>query len=175
MGTASVTISQYSLDDLRAGLQREPSALFAILDACDEPRVPKKVGELGDRAVSLYRGSAEEEYWAIAPYLVQMDEQVLSWIVKNLSKDPWGIFAVAPVDLLGLRTHFRRFLTVEDPKGVRMYFRFYDPRVLPTFLESCTNEEGSTFFGPIRKFIAPNEDGTLVTIERAASPRQPFG
>ncbi len=60
-----------------------------------------------------------------------------NWIVENLWEDPWGIFAVAPTNLEALRKHFRRFLKVEDPDGKEMLFRFYDPRVLPTFLTTA--------------------------------------
>jgi hypothetical protein len=166
MATPPIIATECPLDDLREQIRREPGTLYAILDACDEPRVPKKTSELGpQRAVSLYRGSAEEDYWAFAPYLVQADEPLLVWIIENLWRDPWGIVAVAPVDLAALRTHFRRFLTVLDPEGRNSYFRYYDPRVLPTFLENCTREELQQFFGPIRAFYVTASGGGLVRFQ----------
>lgn len=162
----AVTMVEISLDELREGIRREPANLFAVLDACDEPRVPAKVDELGDRAVSLYRGSAERDYWAIAPYLVKVDESLLDWIVENLWDDPWGFFASAPPELASLRTHFRRFLMVQDPDGKEMFFRFYDPRVLPDFLATCTESEAAGFFGPVRQFSLSTEEGKLLVIER---------
>ena len=89
----SIQISEVSLEQLRqiSRLDAEKSQLFAILDACDEPRVPAIVQLLGEeRAVSLYRGAAKRDYWSIAPYLVRVNEEVLSWIVENLWDDPWG-------------------------------------------------------------------------------------
>lgn len=127
--------------------------LFAILDATDTPSVPPKAAELGpDRAVSLYRGRAEEELWAIAPFLVHLDQDTLEWITDTLWPTPWGVFAMADQSLDALRLHFRRFLTVEGPKGESWYFRFYDPRVLTKYLGSCTAEELTTFLGPVRAF-----------------------
>ncbi len=153
-----IKITESSVDDLRRICRDQPGTLYAILDACDEPRVPQKVRELGpERTVSLYRGWAEREYWAIATYLVQVDEQLLDWIVDNLWEDPWGIFAVADTDLLSVRKHFRQFLTVEDPHGDQMYFRFYDPRVLSTFLNSCSNVDYRTLLGPLNAFLIPGE------------------
>lgn len=132
--------------------------LYAILDACDAPVVPPKVKELGeDNAVSLYRGEAEEDYWAIAPYLVCVDPAVLNWIVATLWKEPWGIFAAAEANLEIVRTHFRKFLTVEMPDGKQVYFRFYDPRVLRLFLPTCTLEQLREFFGPVGCYIASGE------------------
>lgn len=133
--------------------------LYAILDACDEPAVPPKVTELGpERAVSLFRGSAEHEQWNVAPYLAKVDGELLDWITKNLWQKPWGIFAVAEADLNALRQHFRRFLMVEDPNGEAMYFRYYDPRIIEAFLSACNEEELNSFFGPIKAYGigAPN-------------------
>ena len=172
MGTngnrSPVEIRASSLDELRGCLAAGPGSVYAVLDACDEPRVPDKVRELGPtRAVSLYRGSAEIEYWAIAPYLAQLDETLLDWIVGSLWKDPWGIFAVARADLATLRKHFRRFLKVEDPDGKELLFRFYDPRVLPTFLTTCIESEAEQFFGPIERFCVKDKEGGLRALERA--------
>jgi hypothetical protein len=127
--------------------------LYAILDACDEPVVPTKVAEIGpDRAISLFRGRAEHEQWAFAPYLAKVDGMLLDWIIATLWGKPWGIFAMAEYDLLAVRKHFRRFLIVEEPDGGTMYFRYYDPRILAAFLPTCTNAELEEFFGPIKAF-----------------------
>ena len=130
--------------------------LYAVLDACDTPSVPETAREVGDaRAVSLYRGSAEEMYWAVAPYLFSVDGALLDWIVETLWAEPFGIFAVADDDLETLRRHFRRFLMVRSPEGAQWYFRYYDPRVLPTFLESANAEELREVFGPLRAYAVP--------------------
>jgi len=127
--------------------------LWAILDATDAPSVLQTVAELGPaRAISLYRGRAEEDLEAIAPYVVHVDPGTFAWITETLWAEPWGIFAVATTTLEELRLHFRRFLMVESPQGEDWYFRFYDPRILPRFLEVSTPEERSTFYGPVRAF-----------------------
>jgi hypothetical protein len=137
--------------------------LFVILDACDESSVPPKVTELGpEMAVSLYRGRAEHEQWAVAPYLAKADPRLLHWITQNLWKKPWGVFAVAECDLNTLRKHLRRFLTVADPEGEPMYFRYYDPRILAVFLPTCTREELKTFMGPIKAYAIGEPEGTGV-------------
>jgi hypothetical protein len=129
--------------------------LFAVVDSCDEPSVPKKVRELGpERAVSLYRGGAEEQYAAIAPYLVHADQSVFEWIEKDLWRAPWGIFAYSDASLEALRTHFRRFLKVKSTDQKEYLFRFYDPRILPPFLKSSDEAELKQFFGPVQAFGA---------------------
>ena len=151
-------------------------SLYAILDACDEPAVPAKVGELGDtRASSLYRGTAEEEYSAFAPYLVHVDPELLQWALSVLLTEHWGIFAVVQlVDLEIMRKHFRSFLLVEPPEGGRVYFRYYDPRVLKRFLPTCTEVQLREFFGPISAFVFndPEKPETAIFVEYRSSPNE---
>lgn len=145
----------HSVDRAKEDWRRECSRgrLWAVVDSCDEPSVVKKVEEAGpERAVSLYRGSAEEQYESIAPYLFKADEPIFDWIASELWASPWGIFVAAESSLEILRTHFRHYLTVKGTDGKKYLFRFYDPRVLPGFLESSNAEELRNFFGPVRGY-----------------------
>jgi len=133
-------------------LQRLASGghLYAVVDACSVPMVPRKVLELGDdRAISLYRETPEQDFWDVAPYLLKVDTGVLEWLRANASKEGWGIFVASKADLATLRHHFRHFLKVQAPDGRVWFFRFYDPRVLRPFLPACLESELETFFGPV--------------------------
>jgi hypothetical protein len=133
----------------------ERGRLYAVLDATGTPSVPPRARALGEgRAVSLYRGRAEEDLFSIAPYLVQLDWPTLEWITSELWPEPWGVFVVADVPLDTLRSHFRRFLVVDGPDGESWYFRFYDPRVLARYLATCTSEEDGAFYGPVTAYGA---------------------
>jgi hypothetical protein len=143
-----------SLPDLSSHAGR---GLFAVLDSCDEPQVLSKLEELGPEKTCLYSGKAVVKYQGFAPYLVEVDDDLLAWIVSNLSERPWGIFMLTAATLAELRKHLRRFLLVKMPDDRTAYFRFYDPRVIPTFLESCDPPETAAFFGPINRFVVPDE------------------
>src|SRR5436305_419856 len=105
--------------------------VYVILDSCDVPAIPQKARALGEeRAISLYNGTAQEDYWAIAPYLVKADSALLAWIQETLWAEPWGIVVVSKAEFGEVRSHFRKFLMVQSPEGEYWYFRFYDPRVL---------------------------------------------
>lgn len=139
------------LDDLRqlAAEQR----LFAVLDACDAPPIQAMVTELGSsKALCLYRGEVAGEILEVAPYLVKIDDLLLQWLVETVWSEPWGIFVVAKLEPEAVRKHLRKFLMVKDEAGEAMYFRYYDPRVLPTFLESCNRQELDRFFGGMAAF-----------------------
>ena len=126
--------------------------MWAVVDACDEPSVPPRCEQLGDRAISLYRGRAQTEYADIAPYLVLLDKPTIDWISSELWTRPWGIFIYSEAARDPLRTHLRRFLKVRAPDRKPHFFRYYDPEILRAFLESCTRDELEQFFGPIKAY-----------------------
>jgi hypothetical protein len=162
-----------SVDDLRK--EAAAGRLYAILDACDAPAVPEKCSELGpERAVSLYRGTAEEMYWAIAPHLAVVDPETLEWIRSELWSQPWGIFAVADQNLEAMRRHFRRFLLVAAPNGEQWYFRFYDPRVLQRFLPTCSARQLNELFGPVAAFATSRVEGDAIDWVTNSDPRKTF-
>src|ERR1035438_359260 len=89
----------------------ESGYVYAILDACDAPSVPERARTLGEeRAISLYNGTAQEDYWAIAPYLFRADTRLLEWVKESLWKEAWGIVVISTADFAAVRAHFRRFL-----------------------------------------------------------------
>ena len=146
--------------------------LWAIVDACDAPPVRPKVESLGDeRAVSLYKGTAEERYADIAPYLVAVDDDMLDWILTTLWGDPWGIFVQSTASLDELRSHFRKFLLVSGPNGEEWYFRWYDPRVLEKYLPTCTEDELRAFFGPVTSY-GVSDPSAGVRWTRPATPQE---
>jgi hypothetical protein len=127
----------------------EKGLLWAVADGCDEPRVPSRAAELGlSRAVCLWDASSREEELAVAPYLLHLDGAGLEWLLEELAAGPWGILAVSKADLATLRRHFKELLTVDDPDGTPLFFRYFDPRVLPPFLTACTRGEIQQLLGP---------------------------
>ena len=161
----------------RAGIDQligyaEAGTLFAVLDSCDAEWVPQLVDGMEEHAVSLYRGEPEESLWAVAPYLVALDAAVVRWITTHVAQgdEGWGILIRADMPLGDLRRHLRRFLRVMAPGGEAMYFRFYDPRLLPTFLNGCTPAELAQFYGMIHEFIVTDPDPRMY---RSLSLRPP--
>lgn len=137
--------------------------LYAVLDACDEPTVLHIVAELGNQAASLYHGKAAQDYASFAPYLACVNDATLQTIQSQLAARPWGFLAgtTADISLADVRRHFRQYLMVQSPDGKELYFRFYDPRFLPTFMQALDEQELQNFLGPL-KFI--------MTIEENAPP-----
>jgi len=128
--------------------------LYAVLDAADAPDVPARMIEPGVQARALYSSRVNPELAEAAPYLVRVNLELMGWIHEKLWADHWGILIEAQMELADLRRHLRHFLLTEDPQGRELYFRFYDPRTLRTFLPSCNPDELAEFFGPVEAYIA---------------------
>jgi len=143
---------------------------FAVLDACDAPAVYERMlAAPPTEAVCLYRETADASLDMVAPWLVRVDAAMFAWITQTLWAEPFGILVRSGGSLEELRFHFRRFLRVRSPEGEAWMFRFYDPRVLPSFLEGCTPEQLSDFFGPVEAFgvvDAENYGGKELVLER---------
>src|SRR5215471_10933535 len=153
---------------LRDGFSKLVSAnqhLFAVLDSAREPCIPVELRRKGAEFSSLYRGEPEESLSSVAPYLARVDPQceLMRWLLTNGWGNSWGIFLVSSASLEALRRHFRRFLLVRDGAGNELYFRFYDPRVLRTFLPTCTGAETKRFFGPVGIYLTEAENGEAVS------------
>lgn len=172
MSTSMLDIATVEIELVRQLIHANEGSLFAILDACDEPRIPIKAYDLGEKAACLYRGKAEWSHAAIAPYLVSVKEAEFTWITDNLAGTFWGYFMYVStsVSLASMRTHLRRFLTIKGPQEEDLYFRFYDPRVILEFLETTTEEELNQFFGPIDELFLVQQTG-LVSIKRTSVER----
>ncbi len=63
----------------------------------------------------------------------------------------------SPGTFTELHRHLQGLLYVEQESYGRLYFRYYDPRVLRGFLPTCTEAEATEFFGPITRFLVEDE------------------
>ncbi len=109
----------------------------------------------------LWFGRLEPDMQEVAPYLVELDEDApfTHWLLDHGWGQHWGIFLVSDEDLAAVWRHLRQHTRVYDPQQRRLFFRFYDPRVLTTFLPTCDRQQLVEFFGPVACFIAELEGG----------------
>lgn len=143
-------------------LQEQPTSLFAILDASANERILQLLRESVAEYRSLYEGPRGESLEDVAPYLVELSPG--SGLREALAQEGWGrnwgVYLKCQSSLEVVRRHLRKLLIV-DVAGQPgpYYFRFYDPRVLKPFLETCDDVQRSRFFGPIECFVAESPTG----------------
>lgn len=158
-----VAAAALALETLRA----EPS-LYGVFDAARDPRIVCLIDESVDEAWSLYEGAAGDAMADVAPYLVRFrkDSDLLDHLVNEGWGLGWGIYFAAGRPVKEVRRHLRRFLMVEpEDARERMYFRYYDPRVLREFLPIATPRQRSEFFGDLAWFLFEGERGELLRVD----------
>ena len=150
-----------SVQSVSSILFREPGTnVFAVLDGASIPDLLDHLyANPRPEFECLYTGELEPDLAETAPYLVRIAEEseFTSWLLGQGWGKHWGIFILTQADFKTLRKHLRRFLIVYDSDARSLYFRYYDPRVLRTYLPTCNQGELAEFFGPVAAFVLEDE------------------
>jgi hypothetical protein len=146
-----------AVKDFLAG-REEP--LYAILDAAREPTVPARLARSGEQHQCLFECARNDELALFAPWIVRLPRwsDFLEELVADGWGNSWGVYLTCDRPLPEVRKHLRRFLEVKLPDGRQVCFRYYDPRVLRTYLPTCTPMEVTSFLGPITRYFAESAD-----------------
>lgn len=104
------------------------------------------------------------ELLAAAPYLIGLRREAAFTreLLERSWGRSWGLFMTAPADLETVRRHLRHFLKVKDEQGRRLYFRFYDPRVMRVYLPTCNVDELRLLFGPLEAWFVEGPEGATL-------------
>lgn len=153
----AITLRHRAVREYLASLD-EP--LYAILDAAREPTIPELLAKFGAEHQSLFDGDRGKELAPFGPWLVRVPRwsDLLNELVSAGWGNSWGVYLTSKLTFLEVRKHLRRFLEVKLPDGRVVYFRYYDPRVIRTYLQTCTVKEVSEFLGPFDRYVAESAD-----------------
>lgn len=134
---------------------------YALLDGARSPEVQAWINASGLVSRCLYIGDLDPALARVAPYIVRLPRsaQATRALIERAWGDSWGVFLRSSASMDALHRHFRRILRVQDERGVRMLFRFYDPRVLRLYLPTCLPAELDQVFGAVELFVTESEDG----------------
>ena len=152
-------IDQTQVQALQRTLSETRQQLYGVLDGASIPNLLSLLSEHQLSGVCLLPGELDPELAQAAPYLAQLDAQspfAELFLSQGLGKH-WGILALSSADLRTLRMHFRQLLSVWDPDGKPLFFRYYDPRVLRIYLPTCNSGELRTLFGPVSAYYLEAE------------------
>lgn len=132
---------------------------YVILDAARDRQIYSILQESDIQHLCLLPGPVPYTLAKSAPYLVQLDQRILvsRWLYEQGWDRGWGIFLTSPATLKLLRSHLQQLLRASDEEGNTFHFRYYDPRILSTYLPTCNDAELRTFFGPVTRFLIPGE------------------
>jgi hypothetical protein len=145
------------------GVTSRPS-VWAVLDCARDPAVYRALLESRLEFRCLYSGRLPAELERVAPQLVELlpGHRLVDRLLNEGWGRSWGVF-VKIVDPSSLRHHLRKFLKVRDEDGKSLIFRYYDPRVLRTYLPSCRPGEVEALFGPVTAYLTEDEGAQTMT------------
>ena len=137
----------------------EAACAFVVLDGAINPAVRDLLNQAGVFYQSLYEGEQAADLAAYGPYLVEMQKggKLMPFLIKVGWGKSWGVFLSTQMAFVDARRHLRHFLMVDIEGGKRVLFRFYDPRVMRTFIPTCTAEQRIEFFGKIENIYVESE------------------
>jgi Domain of unknown function (DUF4123) len=176
MSTVQATLlsKEEIANKLRAHLfpEDEKFQTYAVLDGASVPELLDQLyGDEPPEFACLYRGELEPDLAEAAPYLIRLSvgSPFTEWLLSNCWGKHWGFFATAAEGIDGMRRHYRHFLMVKDPEGKQIYFRFYDPRVLRSFINIAEQEKISRIMGPAALLVLENKvtDGVTFLLHKA--------
>ncbi len=147
------------------------SHIYAILDTARDEVIYGKILASDIEYVCLYPKDEAKRLEDVAPYLVKLekDDSFTEWVLNNGWGNSWGIFLESLASMDELRWHFQKFIRVCDEDGNVMLFRFYDPRVLQTYIPTCNESERLLIFGPIIQFQIEDAEGKPKNISQTES------
>jgi hypothetical protein len=150
-------------------------ALYAVVDAARDPKALVLLQESLDDHQNLYEGVAGRALDDVAPYLVRFrpGSSLLDRLLLGGWGEAWGVFLRSTASPKDVRRHLRRFLMAQDEDTLeRLYFRFYDPRVLREFWSVATPRQRDELCAGLDGFVL--EDGAGEPLELSAK-REPMG
>jgi hypothetical protein len=141
---------------------------YAILDGARDGRVAALAQ--GELARCLYRGTLPREVADAAPQLMRVwpGNEPTERFFKQGWGQSWGVLLAYTGPIKALYRHLRQFLRASGENGRVVGFRYYDPRVLRSYLPACTAEEMERFFGPIEAILVEAEEPDSFHVFRRA-------
>lgn len=148
-----------------AGARTTSHEVHWLLDGARDSTIWDIIRRGGLEYSCLFGGDLHPRLQTAAPYLVHLapGSPTTDLLLRRGWGNAWGIVTVAdPAVTLSQQTlHFKKLLRVTLEHGGQFGFRFYDPRVLNTYLPTCTGDELRPFFGPVRRLIAERPGGSM--------------
>jgi len=148
-------------------LKKLPEHLYAILDSARNEEILEYVFLSKAKYEILYDDKYKYELASVGPYLVNLkkNQNLIDTLIHKGWSDHWGIYLTSDCTFEELKEHFQQFLIVQMENNEKLFFRFYDPRVLRVYLNSCTPEEKKSFFGPVSGYYLEDLDNNnMLTI-----------
>ncbi len=141
-------------------LLTQNSNAYALIDAAKMEELTTQLLIYEPLHCNLFVGQDVIELEEVAPYLVALhhNDAFTAWVMDEVYGNDGAIFLHSTHDIDTLASHFREYLYVTreiphpqtgKPVIQEGVLAFYDPRVLPAWLESIEAETKTAFLSPL--------------------------
>ena len=121
----------------------------------------------------LYRQTAYAEWAESGPLLIRMEpDSPLAEHFETHWRITAGVRLESSADEEVLAEHLRSLVHARLASGQTILFRYYDPRILPLWLDGVSPEERDRYMGPVQRFYLPSSAGQTLAIEHSDMPTE---
>ncbi len=170
-GSGKITPAEFLLEKAEAA----DCKLYGIVDSARNEEVFRYLIIGNVKYKSLFEGTMDVQSFGVSGFLVECKKEspLFQWMTTEAWGDSSCVFFTSKASFDDLFNHFQQFNRVylEDDKVV--LFRFYDPRVLRTYLPSCNLEEIDAFFGDVAQFYLESEDPEIMNVIKKSAGEGP--
>ncbi len=138
--------------------------LYGVLDCARAPHLYEQAARLEPEAADcLFAGKLDPRVRRVSPFVVELapsDPLSKLWRSEGWG-EAWGILLSSSAGLPAVRRRLRHFTQARLPDGSGpMLFRFWDPRVLRTYMPLIEPSAIQAWFQDIDRYILETEDGS---------------
>ncbi|AIL60257.1 DUF4123 domain-containing protein [Pseudomonas alkylphenolica] len=152
------------------------SQAYLLLDGALIDNLPSRLFELAGSTAfhALYQQTAYSTLVTVSPVLVPV---VPNSPLAHTFTEEWrataGIWLESEVDEAAVLQHLRSLIHARVEGDVRVFFRYYDPRITHLWLADLVPQQRDRLMGPIRLILLPESvhPGGLI---RQENPEQPI-
>ena len=162
---AEVAPSALRRQALHKVMRTSSGALYGIVDTAIDDRLYDILQAEPDlsEVTCLYDGAPAIRYARYAPYLLKLHDGsplLQRWLHEGWTQH-WGIFLSSEARSKELKRHLKKFMQATDHQNRVVWVRFYDPRVLPNWLQGLHPGHLADWFGGTTLIVcgAPTPQG----------------
>ena len=136
--------------------------LYALMDGALASELQAVLIEHQPRLdyLPLFLGDDKGSLAPVSPYLIRInnfDDNLLWWLLDEGQGKSWGVYLCSQAELTALHHHLFCLLSMRGLEGEKLYFRYYDPRVLRPFWKALNQEEQNRLMGPMQTILVEDE------------------
>ena len=134
--------------------------LYVVVDGATSGALVQEARRGNLRTENLVARDSSPYLSAVAPYLIEIshDAGFADMWQAMRNRNP-GILIESRADFEEVLVHLRSIFCRKDDLGRQSFFRFYDPQLLYSWLQSCTSPQLESFFGCLTSVVVGLDAG----------------